>query len=66
MVIEQGNDLGRVHPLWKGLNEVLAHMQPDVGPDQVAQSAFTKLWDKCKCIVLVQVMFSKTWLNTQC
>ena len=37
VVIEQGDDLGGVHPLWEGLDEVLAHMKPNVSTHQVTQ-----------------------------
>lgn len=42
VVIEQGNDLCRVHSLWEGVYEVLAHMQTNVSTNQVTQPACTK------------------------
>ena len=44
VVVEQGNDLCRVHSLWEGLNKVLSNMQPNVSTDQVTQPASIKQW----------------------
>lgn len=44
VVIEQRNDLCRVHSLWEGLYEVLAHMQANVSTNQVTQPASPKQW----------------------